>query len=318
VGETMRDMLRAPFEALRARDLRDPALLARKVLRQQEAKREELRDEIRSLPENALAARECVALSDPRVMGEWAARASSLAGLGVVRSDETLHDLLVGDEPVVFEGAQGVLLDEWVGFHPFTTWSTCTWQNAEELLHEHGSPHPAFRLGVLRTYATRHGAGPFPTEARDLPPTRTVEHNSEGPWQGAFRSGWFDAVLARYALLAAGGAEGLALTHLDRVPKGRPWPMATAYDVGGDPDPELFERSDDGHVRNLRLGPPHDLAHVEALGRALLSARPTYKAIQPGSPSVAPDVSSAVEEELGVRVMLTSFGPTASDKAMKE
>ena len=42
--------------------------------------------------------------------------------------------------PCVFEGAQGVLLDEWRGFHPYTTWSTTTFANAETLLAEAGRP----------------------------------------------------------------------------------------------------------------------------------------------------------------------------------
>jgi len=46
---------------------------------------------------------------------------------------------LLTQGPVVFEGAQGVLLDEWHGFHPYTTWSTTTFANAEH----HGCPGPA-------------------------------------------------------------------------------------------------------------------------------------------------------------------------------
>ncbi len=65
-------------------------------------------------------------------------------------------------ETVIFEGAQGILLDEYYGFHPHTTWSTVT-------------PHHALSLakrlkiddvkvfGATRTYTTRHGAGPFPS-----------------------------------------------------------------------------------------------------------------------------------------------------------
>jgi adenylosuccinate synthase len=51
----------------------------------------------------------------------------------------------------VFEGAQGVLLDEWHGFHPYTTWSTTTFANAETLLAEADAAGTGTRLGVLRT-----------------------------------------------------------------------------------------------------------------------------------------------------------------------
>ena len=50
-----------------------------------------------------------------------------------------LRRLLRGG-PRVFEGAQGVLLDEWHGFHPYTTWSTTTFANAEKLLAERARP----------------------------------------------------------------------------------------------------------------------------------------------------------------------------------
>lgn len=50
------------------------------------------------------------------------------------------------------------------GFHPYTTWSTTTFGNAEALLAEAGMAGAAIRLGVTRTYMTRHGPGPFVTE----------------------------------------------------------------------------------------------------------------------------------------------------------
>src|SRR5437868_1323033 len=125
---------------------------------------------------------------------------------------EHLHTVL-REGKVVFEGAQGVLLDEWHGFHPYTTWSTTTFANAEILLDEAGET--ATRLGVLRAYATRHGPGPFVTEDPALTATLPDPHNGAGPWQGAFRVGHLDAVALRYALDVTGGVDGLAVTHLD-------------------------------------------------------------------------------------------------------
>jgi adenylosuccinate synthase len=114
---------------------------------------------------------------------------------------------------LVFEGAQGVLLDQWRGFHPHTTWSTVTPDNARTLLAASG--HRAQVLGVTRTYQTRHGAGPLPTEEATL---RHPElHNSTGQYQGAWRAGHLDAVLLRYAVAACGGIDGLAVTHTDHA-----------------------------------------------------------------------------------------------------
>ena len=112
---------------------------------------------------------------------------------------------------LVFEGAQGVLLDETYGFHPHTTWSTVTPRNARELL----DGRPARVIGVTRTYQTRHGAGPLPTEDPAVLERFPEAHNGTGEFQGAWRAGHLDADLLRYSVRCCGGIDGLAVTHLD-------------------------------------------------------------------------------------------------------
>lgn len=124
---------------------------------------------------------------------------------------------------LVFEGAQGVLLDQWRGFHPHTTWSTVTPDNARDLLGH----RRATVLGVTRTYQTRHGAGPFPTEDDHVLARFPERHNDTGRYQGSWRAGHLDAVLLRYAVDACGGVDALAVTHLDA----RDLHVATAYDA---------------------------------------------------------------------------------------
>mgnify|MGYP003391913723 CR=1 FL=1 len=131
-------------------------------------------------------------------------------GVRVVDQDYLLGALESGT--TIFEGAQGVLLDEEYGFHPHSTWSNCTFHNALELLK--GFSGKVTRMGVTRTYLTRHGAGPFPSEDPDA---RLVEHNTKGEWQGAFRVGFYDFVLARYAREILGGMDEVALNHLDHI-----------------------------------------------------------------------------------------------------
>ncbi|MEV1117841.1 adenylosuccinate synthetase [Actinosynnema sp. NPDC049800] len=124
---------------------------------------------------------------------------------------------------LVFEGAQGVLLDQWHGFHPHTTWSTVTPDNARGLLGH----RRATVLGVTRTYQTRHGAGPLPTEDDQVLARFPERHNDTGRYQGSWRAGHLDAVLLRYAVDACGGVDALAVTHLDA----RDLQVATAYDA---------------------------------------------------------------------------------------
>lgn len=138
--------------------------------------------------------------------------------------EDNVARMIAASNHVVFEGSQGVLLDEWMGFHPHTTWSTTTHANAYALMSEAGL-NPAAdstKVGVIRTYFTRHGFGPFPTELAT--PEEKIAypelHNAFGQWQGDWRIGHFDLPLFRYALAVVGGVDNLAVTHCD-IPAAR-------------------------------------------------------------------------------------------------
>ncbi|WP_066374360.1 adenylosuccinate synthetase [Herbidospora mongoliensis] len=191
--------------------------------------------------------------------------------------------------PLIFEGAQGVLLDEWHGFHPYTTWSTTTFTNAFELLGDVGMDD-AKRLGVVRTYMTRHGNGPFVTEDPTLHlPER---HNVTGEWQGPFRTGHLDLVALRYAALVCGGVDEIALTHLD---------VAEEH-----PELKVCREYADG----LTLVPGGGLDHRATVSERLLTARPIL--------SEAPESwGGLVAQELGAPVTIRSNGPTWLDKKVR-
>lgn len=114
---------------------------------------------------------------------------------------------------VIFEGAQGVLLDEKHGEPGYNTWTDCTFGNAERLLNEIGYTGRRIRVGVSRTYHTRHGAGPLPTEDPSL---NYPEPHNEAGYQGNFRRGVFDYDLFSKALTVCGGVDWLALNHIDQ------------------------------------------------------------------------------------------------------
>jgi adenylosuccinate synthase len=314
VGETMQDAIASPETAPVARDLEDPVALRRRVLQQQARKRTLLDAEVRAVRHLPEALPEIRALEDPRIVDAWLDALAALRSCpGRVVPDDHLLKLLREPGAVVFEGAQGVLLDEWRGFHPFTTWSTCTFDNALALLRD--APHDASndravtRLGVLRTYATRHGPGPMPTEAPELAKHLPEPHNGTGPWQGEFRRGWLDLVLARYAVEACGGVDAIALTHLDALGLLPSWRVCARYCRAGT-DPSLFVPvpGKPDEVRALRLGALEDLEHSAALGQALAQIVPLYDEV--ARESLAP----RVEDELGVPVTIRSSGPTAADK----
>jgi adenylosuccinate synthase len=144
----------------------------------------------------------------------------------VLTDEECLSIIASGN--VVFEGAQGVLLDQCYGFFPYCTRSNCTFKNALQLLSEAGFEGEVVKTGLLRAYGTRHGAGPFPTE--DLSLNVAPCHNHFNEWQGNFRTGWFDAVLARFALDIVGDLDVLAITNVDRLFHKGELKIATRYE----------------------------------------------------------------------------------------
>ena len=86
------------------------------------------------------------------------------------------------------------------------------------------------RVGILRAYATRHGAGPLPTEDPTLKTRLAEAHNGQDAWQGSFRCGWFDGLLARHALTAIGGVDALVVSCLDRLAGLGPLRTADSYE----------------------------------------------------------------------------------------
>lgn len=120
----------------------------------------------------------------------------------------------------VFEGAQGVLLDEWCGFFPYVTHSTVTTQHALELCRMAGVDEVC-TLGLTRSYTTRHGAGPLPTYSRTLTEELPDPGNPANDWQGNFRCGYLDLPLLKYAVSCCeqfGSVDGLLVSHLDQYP----------------------------------------------------------------------------------------------------
>ncbi len=272
VGETMSYQLAHPEDTPRVVDCRSRSTLRRKLIA--------LRDRL---------AAGTGGVEVPEVDDCVDAFAAFGTCVSIVDGSHTAMLLRSGD--VVLEGAQGVLLDEWHGFHPYTTWSTTTFANAEKLLAEAGMVGEAFRLGVLRVVTTRHGPGPLVTEDPAL--GLTDPHNPTNPWQGAFRFGHFDAVAHRYALAVAGGVDGLALTHLDLVSDRLR--ICDAYDWTAELEP----------------GPAGDLGRQAALTRRLMATQPIYS----GSPGSDDAWIAAVEKAMGAPVVLSSYGPSAEDKS---
>jgi adenylosuccinate synthase len=126
-----------------------------------------------------------------------------------------MHDALAAEKRILFEGAQGTMLDIDFGTYPYVTSSNCT---AGAVCTGLGIGPKAIKevLGVSKAYVTRVGGGPFPTE---MPPDLDEKIRSIGKEYGATtqrprRCGWLDLVALRYAA-QINGLTAIAMTKLD-------------------------------------------------------------------------------------------------------
>ena len=127
----------------------------------------------------------------------------------------SLHKLRIEGAPILFEGAQGSLLDVDLGTYPFVTSSNTT-AGGTAVGSGFGPLHLDYILGITKAYATRVGSGPFPTELDDQVGQRLAKRGNEfGSTTGRpRRCGWFDAVSLRSVVLI-NSLSGLCLTKLD-------------------------------------------------------------------------------------------------------
>ena len=145
----------------------------------------------------------------------------------------TLNEARRRGDRILFEGAQGVLLDVDHGTYPFVT-SSNTIAGTAAGGSGLGPSAAGFVLGIVKAYTTRVGSGPFPTELEDAVGQRLGERGHEfGTVTGRKRRcGWFDAVLVRQSA-AVSGITGIALTKLDVLDGFDELRICTGYTLDG-------------------------------------------------------------------------------------
>jgi adenylosuccinate synthase len=216
-----------------------------------------------------------------------------------VRATEPLvADALEAGQRVVIECAQGAIHDKHYGTYPYVTTSVTT---AAGACQGAGVPPTAIDrvLGVYKAYATRVGAGPLPTELLDATGDLIRERGHEyGTTTGRpRRTGWFDAVAARY-VARLNGISDMAMTLLDVFDPFETVQVCVAYDIDG----EIVET-------------------VPSQADALARARPVYEEL-PGwrsstvgarraedLPPQARDYLRFIAERVGAPISLVGVGP---------
>ncbi len=147
---------------------------------------------------------------------------------------KTLDGVRQAGKRILFEGAQGTMLDIDHGTYPFVT-SSNTVAGAAAAGSGLGPGMMDYVLGITKAYTTRVGSGPFPTELDDAIGKRLGERGKEfGTVTGrARRCGWFDAVLVRQAV-KVNGIRGIALTKLDVLDGLDTLKVCTGYRIDGE------------------------------------------------------------------------------------
>ncbi len=212
--------------------------------------------------------------------------------------DKARHD----GKRILFEGAQGALLDIDHGTYPFVT-SSNTVAGQAAAGSGMGPKSVGYVLGILKAYTTRVGSGPFPTELFDDVGKGIAERGHEfGTVTGrARRVGWLDAVLARQSI-AINGIDGIALTKLDILDGIKTIKVCVGYKVGG----EVLDYLPASFQAQQAIEPVYE--EIEGWNESTRGAR-SWKDL----PGNAVKYVRRIEELIGAPVALLSTSPERED-----
>ncbi len=216
----------------------------------------------------------------------------------VTDTAELLHGVLRSGKSVMFEGAQGTMLDIDHGTFPYVTSSNAIAGGASTGL---GIPPTSITgvIGVTKAYTTRVGGGPFPTEMPDLEAKQVRDRGNEyGAVTGRpRRCGWLDLEILRYAVMI-NGIDSLVVTKLDVFDTQREIQVCTGYKYQGSRVREMPAMAD-------------ELAQVTPIYRTLPGwCSPTYGIREASElPKTAQDYLKFISDELRVEIGMISTGP---------
>jgi len=284
IGPTYED--KVARRGIRVRDLLDPAKLARRVKERLPVAQEELR----RLGADAK-------LDADAITQEYAALGKRLA-VYAKDASRVLHGLVKQGRSVLFEGAQGTMLDVDHGTYPFVTSSNTVASNAATGTGV-GPTVIDEVIGIAKAYSTRVGGGPYPTEQKGAvgEELRRIGQEFGATTGRPRRTGWFDAVAMRYAA-RVNGLNGLAIMKLDVLSGFPELQIAVGYTL-------------DGKTLDEMPGDPEDLERCEPIYETLpgwsepLSGIRSWDAL----PAAARSYVKRLEVLTGVPVIAVSVGP---------
>ncbi len=215
---------------------------------------------------------------------------------------QRLDSMRRAGQRILFEGAQGTLLDVDHGTYPFVT-SSNTVAGQAAAGSGVGPSALNYVLGITKAYTTRVGQGPFPTEQDNDIGQQLGERGKEfGTVTGRIRRcGWFDAVLVRQAIIT-GGISGIALTKLDVLDGMNELKVATGYKLGR----EVIDYLPAGIGAQKNIEPIYET--MEGWSQSTQGAQSWA-----GLPATAVKYVRRIEELIGAPVALLSTSPERED-----
>ncbi len=203
---------------------------------------------------------------------------------------------------ILFEGAQGTMLDVDHGTYPFVT-SSNTVAGQAAVGSGQGPNAIDYVLGICKAYTTRVGGGPFPTELTDEVGRRLGERGNEfGTVTGRpRRCGWFDSVLVRQAV-KVNGIGGIALTKLDVLDGMKEIKVCTGYRIDG----KTIDHLPASSVRQAKVEPVYEV--LDGWTESTRGARSWADL-----PATTVKYIRRIEEIIGAPVALLSTSPERED-----
>src|SRR5580692_2946360 len=235
---------------------------------------------------------------DPKTMYEEYARAAEQVAPFVTDTAVMLNQAIDNGEKVMFEGAQGALLDIDHGTYPFVTSSSSTAGGAVTGTGV-GPTRIGTVIGVTKAYVTRVGEGPFPTEIHD---STSDLLRARGQEYGAVtgrprRCGWLDLPLLRYSNMI-NGTEWLVVTKMDVMDECAEIPVCTGYRIDGK-DTDLIPADVSG------------LERIETVYTKLKGWQSNTEGVRSFEdlPKPAQEYLRFLERESGAKIGMISTGP---------
>jgi adenylosuccinate synthase len=217
-----------------------------------------------------------------------------------------INEKIRGGKRIMFEGAQGTMLDVDHGTYPFVTSSSCTVGGISTGLGV-APKHIGRVLGVAKAYTTRVGGGAFPTELIDQPGEHLRKRGNEfGTVTGRpRRTGWLDLAVLRTATML-NGLDAIALTKLDVLDDFAEIPVCTSYNIRG---------------QRWKTFPAFAVAHDDY--------KPEYRIMKGWKtstagitsfdklPATAKDYIRFIEDETGSPITIVSTGPRREETIVR-